>query len=131
MISGNGPGLRIVASSNNVVQGNYIRRRHIRDEPLGNGLGGIIVTSGVAGETTGPATGNLIGGTVPGARNIISGNGAGIIFGGDQADLTTGNLVQGNYIGTDVIGVGNAHFHNNGPGVLLDSGTGNNPGGAE
>src|SRR4029077_12690716 len=95
VISGNAQGVRIVASSNNVVQGNYIGVDISRDEPLGNGQG-IIVTSGSAGETTGPATGNLIGGTVPGARNVVSGNGAAITFGGDQADLTSGNLVQGN-----------------------------------
>jgi uncharacterized repeat protein (TIGR01451 family) len=129
VISGNAVGLRIVASSNNVVQGNYFGLDISRDEPLGNGQS-IIVTSGVAGEMTGPATGNLIGGTVAGARNIISGSGAGIVFGGDQADLTSGNLVQGNYIGTNVIGAGNAHFHNDGPGILLDTGTGNNTGGA-
>ena len=130
VIAGNGTGLRIVASSNNVVQGNYFGLDISRSEPLGNGLASIIVTGGVAGETTGPATGNLIGGTVSGARNIISGSGAGIIFGGDQASLTSGNLVQGNYIGTDVLGGGNAHFSNNRQGVLLATGTGRtNPGG--
>jgi len=45
---------------------------------------------------------NLIGGTAPATRNIISGNGShGIYFSGD----TTGNsLVQGNFIGTDPTG---------------------------
>src|SRR5262249_34789298 len=42
----------------------------------------------------------------------------------DQASLTTGNLVQGNYIGTNALGAGNRTFSNNGPGVLLDNGTG-------
>src|SRR4051794_9196939 len=93
VISGNGQGVRIVASSNNTVQGNYIGVDISRDEPLGNSQG-IVVTSGVTGEATGPATGNLIGGTVPGARNVVSGNAAAITFGGDQADLTSGNLVQ-------------------------------------
>jgi hypothetical protein len=45
---------------------------------------------------------NVIGGTSPADRNIISGNvKAGVIF--YQANAA-GNLVQGNYIGTDVTG---------------------------
>jgi uncharacterized repeat protein (TIGR01451 family) len=129
VIAGNVMGLRIVASSNNVVQGNYFGVAPSGMVALGgNGQGNIVVTSGVAGEVTGPATGNLIGGTAPGARNVISSGGAGIIFGGDQASLTSGNLVQGNYIGTDANGAGNGTFSNNGPGVLLDSGKGTDPG---
>jgi uncharacterized repeat protein (TIGR01451 family) len=130
VISGNLLGVRIAASSNNIIQGNYIGLVPSGADPLGNGHAGIEVSSGVAPEQTGPATGNLIGGTVSGARNVISSNGAGIIFGGDQASLTSGNLVEGNYIGTDVLGGGNQHFRNNGPGVLLDTGTGANPDGA-
>jgi hypothetical protein len=43
-------------------------------------------------------TNNTIGGTMPGARNLISGNiGDGIV-------LATGSFVQGNFIGTDVTG---------------------------
>ena len=78
VISGNGQGVRIVASSNNIIQGNYIGVEPDGGEPLGNGLGGVVVTSGVAGETIGPATGNLIGGTVAGARNVISASGVGV-----------------------------------------------------
>jgi uncharacterized repeat protein (TIGR01451 family) len=129
VISGNLMGVRIAASSNNIIQGNYIGLVPSGAEPLGNGQG-ILVTSGVAPEQTGPATGNLIGGTVSGARNVISSNGAGIIFGGNQASLTSGNLVEGDYIGTDALGGGNQHFRNNGPGVLLDNGTGANADGA-
>ena len=45
---------------------------------------------------------NTIGGTIAGARNIISGNDIeGIRIAGSGA---TGNMVQGNYIGTDVNG---------------------------
>ncbi len=94
VMSGNGQGVRIVASSNNVIQGNYLGVEPDGGEPLGNGLGGIVVASGVAGETIGPATGNLIGGTVAGARNIISANG-----GGSQTssgvDFSVGSLGAG------------------------------------
>lgn len=45
---------------------------------------------------------NVVGGTEPGARNVISGNqNAGVSLGWDTA---TGNLVQGNFIGTDESG---------------------------
>jgi hypothetical protein len=50
---------------------------------------------------------NVIGGTEPGARNIISGNRVGgIIVGGDtEGEEATENLIQGNFIGTDESGV--------------------------
>ena len=45
---------------------------------------------------------NTIGGTAAGARNLLSANGgAGVTL--DSASAS-GNLVQGNYIGTDVNG---------------------------
>jgi hypothetical protein len=46
---------------------------------------------------------NVIGGTEPGAGNIISGNsGGGMLIGGDTEDwAATENLIQGNFIGTD------------------------------
>jgi hypothetical protein len=49
---------------------------------------------------------NVIGGPEPGARNIISGNQAGgILLGGDaQGSEATDNLIQGNFIGTDESG---------------------------
>ncbi len=53
---------------------------------------------------------NTVGGTTPGARNIISGNALGGILISDGADST---LVQGNYIGLDVTGthaLGNGAF---------------------
>jgi hypothetical protein len=49
---------------------------------------------------------NVIGGTEPGARNIISGNRVGgIIIGGAlEGEQATDNLIQGNFIGTDESG---------------------------
>jgi uncharacterized repeat protein (TIGR01451 family) len=131
VISGNAAGLRIIASSNNVVQGNYFGLEPSGMRQLGGqGQGNIIIKSGAPGVASGPATGNLIGGTAPGARNVMAAGGAGVILGGDQASLTTGNLVEGNYIGTDATGAGDATFHNNGPGVLLANGTGASSAGA-
>lgn len=58
---------------------------------------------------------NVIGGTEPGARNIISGNrGGGIIVGLDTEGYeATENVIQGNFIGTDESGtlpLGNGRF---------------------
>jgi hypothetical protein len=48
---------------------------------------------------------NIIGGTTAGARNVISGNGPGVVIGTTIGGSgATGNIVQGNYIGTDVTG---------------------------
>ena len=48
------------------------------------------------------ATGNLVGGTSASARNTIAGNGEVGVFVSGQG--TSGNEVQGNFIGTDVSG---------------------------
>ena len=53
---------------------------------------------------------NLIGGTAPGARNVISGNtGAGVVLNGP------GTFAQGNFIGTDITGI--SALGNGGAGV--------------
>ena len=48
---------------------------------------------------------NTIGGAVPGARNIISGNRwSGVDITASDGVSVSGNVVQGNFIGTDVTG---------------------------
>lgn len=77
----------------NRVQGNYVGLDATGTVMLGNGSGGILITG---------APGNIVGGTVAAARNVISGNGGpGVRIGQPAA---TGNLVQGNFIGTDATG---------------------------
>ena len=71
------------------------------------------------------ASNNTIGGTTAEARNVISGNGVGIYVVSDESPAT-GNVVQGNYIGTDVTGVNDV---GNDLGVIV-SATGNTIGGA-
>ena len=86
-------------SSANIVQGNYI----------GTDFSGSVALGNATGVSLTDAPNNVVGGTTPGARNVISGNGfagafsanAGVAIGGANA---TGNLVQGNYIGTDASG---------------------------
>jgi titin len=114
LISGNlGGGISIggAGSDSNVIQGNLIGTDVSGSAPLGNIQGGISLGS----------AGNLIGGTSGGARNVISANGnIGItIFG----SASTGNQVQGNFIGTSASG--NAALANSGFGVTL-SGAPNN-----
>jgi titin len=98
LISGNDlAGVRLqTAAQGNLVQGNLIGTNASGTSALANGDHGIIIASG--------STGNTIGGTMATARNVISGNGGrGVSIGSEG---TTGNIIQGNFIGTDVSGVG-------------------------
>ncbi|MEZ6078127.1 MAG: hypothetical protein R3C56_21370 [Pirellulaceae bacterium] len=68
------------------------------------------------------ASNNTIGGTVAGAGNVIGGSAyAGIEINGTG---TTGNKIQGNFIGTNSTGTMN--LANGGNGVLLIGGASNN-----
>jgi uncharacterized repeat protein (TIGR01451 family) len=101
----------------NVVEGNYVGTDVTGTKSIPNGKG--ILLSGSA---------NTIGGSVPAARNIISGNiAAGIDFlaggGGNR------NLIEGNYIGTDVTGT--QSLGNGMPGIDLHLYHGNTIGGLQ
>lgn len=117
LISGNvasGIGIGGNGSDHNVIQGNRIGTDASGNTSISNGGGGIGI--GTAN--------NWIGGTSVAERNIISGNGnVGLIIYGDTA---TGNLVQGNFIGTNATGT--ARILNNNPdfGGLLIQGAPNN-----
>ncbi|MGB5757987.1 MAG: CSLREA domain-containing protein, partial [Acidimicrobiales bacterium] len=112
IISGNtqlGLGLRDGAT-NNVVLGN-----HIGTDAAGTGA---IPNAGQGIWIDGTSGNNTIGGPGAGEGNLISGNNAtntaasaGIYV------LSSGNVIQGNRIGTDVAGT--ANLENNGPGVAL------------
>lgn len=103
IISGNGQdGVILIGrgATHNRLDGNWIGAAADGASPLGNGRAGI----GISG-----APGNLIGGTRPGAGNLVSANhDAGIYLIGSDA---VGNELQGNRIGTDATGgmaLGNA-----------------------
>jgi hypothetical protein len=106
VISGNqANGVAIVGQggggTGNVVQGNYIGTDALGNVDLGNGTSGVTITRGLPGEPT--PSGNTIGGATPAARNVISGNNVdGVTIVGQS---TSGNLVQGNFIGTDATGI--------------------------
>jgi Ca2+-binding RTX toxin-like protein len=100
VISGNrGEGLQIAGgitpATGNTVEGNFIGTDATGTVALGNGPNFRGVSLAFS------ATDNTIGGTTAAARNIISGNGVGVLIITSDA---TGNRVQGNYIGTDVSG---------------------------
>jgi titin len=81
------------SASNNLIEGNFIGTDVTGTSGLGNVFSGVTLSN---------APVNTIGGTVPGAGNVISANqNSGIVFQGTGTAL---NLVQGNYIGTDVTG---------------------------
>jgi hypothetical protein len=85
-------------ASNNSILGNYIGTDKTGTVALSN-------TSGIA--LSDASTSNTIGGTAPGAGNLISGNaqyGIGIFFFLNASIAPNGNLIQGNFIGTSVTG---------------------------
>jgi titin len=111
-------GLVIAGSgtSGNVVEGNIVGLDATGTKDVdANGIFlGNVTGVGVESGTTG----NTIGGTTTGARNVISGN---ILHGGDGVELGgSNNLVAGNFIGTDITGtvaLGNGYYG----GILVTS----------
>jgi titin len=99
-----------VGAKNNVVQGNYIGIDPTGTLARGNRIGV---------EIAGGAHDNLIGGTSAAARNVISGNVAGVVI---SDSGTTGNLVEGNYVGTNVAGSGPVANTEDGIELLFDGG---------
>lgn len=122
VISGNGQQGIYLQGTNGNVNGNFIAGNTIGLDAtgataLGNADAGVGIVS---------AANNQIGGTSPGARNLLSGNtreGLYVIGPG-----STNNLIQGNYVGTDssgLVGRGNTFA-----GITLQSTTGNQIGGS-
>jgi len=84
-------GIVIANTDDTLVQGNLIGT---------DATGTVRLTNGVAGVSLGDGPANLIGGSTPGAGNVIAGAGVGIQMGGGS----DGWQIQGNKIGTDVTG---------------------------
>lgn len=102
VISGNaGTGLNVAGAGTtaNAVLGNFIGTDRSGTHELGNGQKGAF---GDGIDLFEAATGNTIGGTTPGAGNVISGNHANGI--GISQSRTSGNIVVGNLIGTSANG---------------------------
>ncbi len=106
-------GIRILASSNNTVAGNFLGSNAAGTAGLGNQVGVYI---------TGSSTNNVIGGATAADRNIISANTVdGVqVFGAG----TSGNVIRGNIIGLDVTGT--VDLGNTNQGVAIFNGAINN-----
>jgi hypothetical protein len=115
VVSGNAfDGVLVFGGNANLVASNLIGTNAAGSAALGNGAFGVLVSNG--------GSANTIGGTDPSLRNIISGNamdGIGLVFAG-------GNVIQGNYVGTDSTGA--VALGNQGRGILV-GGQGNLIGG--
>jgi parallel beta-helix repeat protein len=107
-----GAGLRMTGTGSNTIRGVCIHdfSAGVQIESNDNTLEGCFIGTDAAGAAPGPgngtgivitagATGNVIGGSAPGAGNLVSGNTTGIQSTGGGA-----NVIQGNLIGTDVTG---------------------------
>ncbi|WP_406694504.1 putative Ig domain-containing protein [Singulisphaera sp. Ch08] len=119
LISGNsyvGVQIQGTGTSGNVVAGNFIGT---------NAAGSLPIMNGTGVSVSGGATGNIIGGTMAGAGNLISGNNN---FNVQITDAgTSDNVVAGNSIGLDSAGTDSFPYQ---VGVLINNGaTGNKVGG--
>ncbi|MEK6321650.1 MAG: HYR domain-containing protein [Acidobacteriota bacterium] len=81
----------VVNASNNIIEGNFIGTNATGTFALANTQDGVFISGG---------SNNTVGGTTSAARNVISGNRNGIQISGGG----TGNLVRGNFIGTNAGG---------------------------
>ena len=100
-----GNGIQLTGNGN-VIAGNYIGTNTSGTADLGNGGNGVQVID---------SANNTIGGTSSAARNVISGNqGEGVRIDGA---IATGNVIQGNYIGTSASGL--ADMGNSASGVYI------------
>lgn len=115
-----------INSGNNVVEGNFI----------GTNASGASALPNICGIRVATGANNLIGGTVPAARNIISGNNSRIAniaieprF-GSGVTAPTGTITRGNYIGTNAAGT-SAVDPNPAAGVRVTVGSGTLIGGSD
>ena len=95
-----GRGVVLTDRGNNVLEGNYIGLDVAGVDAVPNDASGVYIED---------STNNRIGGTTLQQRNLISGNmpeyTPGGNFGGIEIHDGGGNVIQGNFIGTDVTGM--------------------------
>ena len=124
VISGNASG-GISPGSGTTIEGNFIGLNASGSANIGNGADGIEVRG----------DNNVIGGTTPEARNVIASSSFANITIDNATDPAVGNIVQGNFIGTDPTGTADRSPGGN-YGVVTEGGntiggsTGTTPGGA-
>ncbi len=108
-------------ADNNKIYGNYIGTNYDGTFAIANERYGVVIYNGVQGTE--------VGGTGTGQGNIISGNSdAGVMIDGNGVASTSGNIIQANYIGTDVTGM--VDLGNASDGIVIKNGAqGNTIGG--
>jgi uncharacterized repeat protein (TIGR01451 family)/CSLREA domain-containing protein len=116
-----GDGIELSAAGGNVIQGNFIGTDASGAQFEGNGGDGVAIDAGSAG--------NTLGGTTPAARNVIDGSLAGGSCLAISEAGTTGNVVQGNFIGTDAAGTSALAGNSAGNGVTINDAAANTIGG--
>jgi hypothetical protein len=103
-------------TADNRIQGNFVGTNANGTAALGNKAPGIIIGGFIVSDYV-IATNNFVGGTVPGARNIISGNeDNGLMF---INNGSRNNRAEGNFIGVNA--AGDAKIPNQGSGVVITS----------
>lgn len=116
VLSGNGDcGITITGASaiGNIVVGNFIGTNAAGTSAIGNSIDGILIDQNAAS--------NTIGGATATERNVISGN---LDDGIEFDNSANNNIIQGNYIGTNVNGTGD--LGNLSDGILLNGSSANN-----
>src|SRR5437667_1959242 len=114
LISGNNQyGVEVTGNTatGNAVRGNLIGTDRSGSLSVGNTTEGIDISS----------SNNTVGGSSVSERNVVSGNGVGLVI-----SASTGNIVRGNFIGTNAAGTGQV---SNGTGVATYTASGNTLGG--
>ena len=117
IISGNGQNgihLNDAFASNNWVYGNFIGTKANGAGALSNTLDGIKIFR---------AARNFIGGAIPGAGNVISGNGERGVYIYAIAGMASQNRIEGNLIGTDLTGRTNLGNRYSGVGISFAQNT--------
>ena len=115
-----GNGVVLTGGGGNVLEGNYVGLDVSGANAVSNSGSGLLISG---------SSNNRIGGTSVQQRNVISanlpkGNGGGIVL-----DTSSGNVIQGNYIGTDATGMEDRG--NDGRGIAMRSASKNVIGGPE
>jgi hypothetical protein len=117
VLNGFGSAIRLGTNGGNLIEGNFIGTNASGTVKLPNNEGVYV------GFANGTLNDNVIGGTTPSARNVISGNGEGIyVYTNGPGAGAVRTVVQGNFIGSNAGGT--AALGNNGNGIYLL--TGNN-----
>ena len=99
IVSGNKKGIEVISSdaAGNIVQGNYVGTDVNGTLAIPNTEEGVFIGYN--------ARNTVVGGTLDGERNLISGNSLDGVRIGTDFNETSGNVVKGNYIGTKAAGL--------------------------